>query len=79
MSITARLSDWQSGSVSRIGQIGAGSWGELLQRAPVLGASLGWSASAPAPVPTVGEFEKLTTEAAGIVAELEKEVEAMPE
>ena len=75
LSITARLSDWQTGTVSRIAQIGAKDWSELLLRAPGLGVALGGAAS----TQDAGEYQRLTAEAARIVEELEKEVEAMKE
>ena len=75
LSVTACLDEWQNGSVMRTAQIGATNWSELLQRAPGLGIALGGAASTQAE----REYQRLTAEAASIIEELEKEVEAMRE
>ena len=55
LSVTARLSDWQTGKVdsSRIGQIGADTWDDLIRRLPLLAAKLTGSLGEIGPGPSM--------------------------
>ncbi len=78
LSVTARITDWQTGAVGRIAQVRGSNWGELLRRAPMLGYGLGAGRGAKAEATEADkEYRRLLEEARGILGQLRKEVEGM--
>ncbi|MCD6364833.1 MAG: hypothetical protein J7M14_03070, partial [Planctomycetes bacterium] len=83
LSVTARLSDWQTGSIAagRIAQVGAADWSELCSRLPLLAGRLTGATVSVTPrrKPTIveKEYQQVMKAAQAILSELENEVEGL--
>jgi len=79
LSVTARMTEWQTGSMGRVAQIRGSDWRELLRRAPMLAVALGAGGGGVNAQATEAdkEYRRLLDDARGILNRLRKDIEAI--
>ena len=79
LSVTARITEWQTGSMGRVAQIRGSNWNELLRRGPMLAFALGAGGGGVDAQASEAdkEYRRLLDDARGILNRLKKDIEAM--